>query len=94
MLHAMPTMIKIRKILSVTTVRDDFVLECVMESGEVFNYDMSFLKDQSGEMVVPLKEPDFFKQVFLELGHLSWPNGYEVHANTVAQDGVLMAKAS
>ena len=86
-------MIKIRKIVSVAA-RDNFVLECVMENGEVFSYDMSFLKNENGEMVIPLKKPDFFKQVFLELGHLSWPNGYEIHANTVARDGLLLVEAS
>ena len=82
-------MIKIRKIARIKA-KDDFMLECLMENGEVFSYDMSFLKRENGEMAIPLKDPGFFNQVFLELGHLSWPNGYEIHANTVTRDGTFI----
>ncbi len=81
-----------RKIIKV--IAADFWLECEMENGEVFKYDMSFVQSETGEMVIPLKKLDFFKKVFIELGSLSWPNGYEIHADTVASDGELISKAA
>jgi hypothetical protein len=29
-------------------------------------------------MVRPLKDPKFFARVFVELGALTWPNGFDV----------------
>ncbi|MCJ8277206.1 MAG: DUF2442 domain-containing protein [Bdellovibrionales bacterium] len=81
-----------RKILSVKS--QNFILECEMENGDIYTYDMSFIKNESGTMIEPLKKESFFNQVFLELGSLSWPNGYEIHANTVERDGHLISKAA
>ena len=81
-----------RKIINVKALY--FILECEMENGEVFQYDMNYVKSENSPMISPLKDLDFFQKVFLELGSLSWPNGYEIHANTVASEGVLISKAS
>ena len=40
-------MIKIREIIDVKA-NDDFTLECAMDNGEVYLYDMSYLKDYEG----------------------------------------------
>jgi hypothetical protein len=29
-------------------------------------------------MVVPLRSPEFFARAFLQLGTLTWPNGYDL----------------
>ncbi len=86
-------MIEIRKIFEIKVV-GDFLLECKMENGEIYHYDMSFVNQEDGEMVIPLKSPDFFKQVFLDYGALTWPNGYAIHGDTVAIDGKLISPAS
>ena len=83
-------MIEIRSILKVTPV-ENYVLKCEMENGEIYEYDMSSLVHNTGPMALPLCEPYFFEQVFLsKFGHLAWPNGYEIHANTVVKDGSLI----
>ena len=33
---------------------------------------------RDGEMVRPLKDPAFFARVFVELGALAWPNGFDL----------------
>ena len=33
---------------------------------------------RTGEMVQPLKDPAFFARVLVELGALTWPNGYDL----------------
>jgi len=39
--------------------------------------DFSFIKNESGLMLEPLKEPAYFARVFVEDGVLTWPNGYD-----------------
>lgn len=41
-------------------------------------HDFSDTVVRTGEMVVPLKDPAFFARVFVELGALAWPNGYDL----------------
>ena len=41
-------------------------------------HDFSATAARSGEMVQPLKDPAFFARVFVELGALTWPNGFDL----------------
>lgn len=41
-------------------------------------HDFSSTAARDGEMVRPLKDPAFFARVFVELGALIWPNGYDL----------------
>jgi hypothetical protein len=41
-------------------------------------HDFSDSVARGGEMVRPLKDPIFFARVFVELGALIWPNGYDL----------------
>ena len=82
----------IRKILKVE-VTDGFVLECEMENGDVYEYDMSFVSERTGSMIQPLKDIDYFKKVFIELGCLTWPNGFNTDGGSVAVRGKLISKS-
>lgn len=75
-----------RKIISVKPY-DDYSLICELDGGSVYKYDMSFLLKKTGEMIIPLKDIDYFKKVFIESGTLAWPNGYDIHGNTIERDG-------
>jgi hypothetical protein len=44
-------------------------------SGE---YDFTALMREPGSMVEPLRNPDYFKRVFLESGAPTWPNGFDI----------------
>lgn len=35
------------------------------------------------EMTAPLRDPDFFRRFFLELGALAWPNGFDLSAESL-----------
>ena len=49
-------MIELREIFEVKA-NDDFTLECEMENGDIYLYDMSFLKKNGGgPMIQPLKK--------------------------------------
>jgi hypothetical protein len=40
--------------------------------------DFSDMIAENGPMVAPLRDPLFFGRVFLELGTLTWPNGFDL----------------
>ena len=80
----------IRKIVDVKAM-DDHSLICEMENGEVFRYDMSFLKRAKGEVTKPLGNISKFKQVQIEYGALEWSSGYGIHGDTVARKGKLVS---
>ena len=79
-----------RKVINVKS--NNYLLVCEMENGDVFHYDMSFVLNENSEMLLPLQDSSFFEQVFIELGALSWPNGYEIHGDTVVRDGLLITQ--
>jgi hypothetical protein len=41
-------------------------------------YDFDLLMREGGPMAEPLRDPDYFKRVFLEFGAPTWPNGFDV----------------
>jgi hypothetical protein len=43
----------------------------------VGEHDFSFILDENGPMLEPLKDPAYFKRVFVEDGAMTWPNGYD-----------------
>ena len=46
--------------------------------GQAGEWDFSELGTRgSGPMVEPFKDPTYFDRVFLEMGALTWPNGYD-----------------
>jgi hypothetical protein len=69
-------------------------LECEIDNGDLFRFDMSYVLKNDGEMIMPLKNLLFFKKVFIELGAVTWPNGYDIHADTIIADGELIKSAS
>ena len=83
----------IRKIIDVKAM-DNFTLECEMENGEIYRYDMSFILTDNAPMIEPLKNIDFFKRVWLEYGALEWPNGFGIHGKTIVRDATPVSKKS
>ena len=84
----------IREIISVKA-NDDFTLECEMENGEVYEYDMSFLLNREGKVFEQLRDIKIFKQVWLDdIGALEWPIGFGIHGNTVVREGELIKESA
>jgi hypothetical protein len=69
-------------------------LECEIDNGDLFRFDMLFVLKSEGEMTEALKDLAFFKKVYIELGAITWPNGYDIHADTIISDGELIKRAS
>ncbi len=56
----------------------DFRLRVGFSDGSAGVHDFSSTAARDGEMVRPLKDPKFFARVFVELGALTWPNGFDL----------------
>jgi len=55
----------------------DFRLEIEFSDGTIGERDFSFVREKTGPMAEPLKDPAYFARVFIEDGALTWPNGYD-----------------
>src|ERR1700728_1729943 len=55
-----------------------FQLRIGFSDGSAGVHDFSSTAARDGEMVRPLKDPAFFARVFVELGALTWPNGFDL----------------
>ena len=67
-------MIKVTKISPL----ENYKLKLVFSDGTAGIYDLAQFVARTGPMIAPLREPDFFKRVFLEGGAPTWPNGYDI----------------
>ncbi len=75
-----------------------FTLRIAFSDGSAGVHDFTKTTSRNGEMVQPLKDPDCFARVFVELGALTWPNGFDVDPITLhdrmAQAGELTREAA
>ena len=55
----------------------DFKLEVEFSDGTIGARDFSSVREKTGPMAEPLKDPAYFARVFIEDGALTWPNGYD-----------------
>jgi Protein of unknown function (DUF2442) len=55
-----------------------YSLRVAFSDGTAGVHDFSATAARDGEMVRPLKDPAFFARVFVELGALTWPNGFDL----------------
>jgi hypothetical protein len=56
----------------------DFKLWLRFIDGREGVWDMSASLAETGPMLEPLRQPDLFARVFVEIGTPTWPNGYDV----------------
>lgn len=81
----MNDLVKIRRIRRLGPYR----LKLWFTDGQAGEWDFSELARDSGPMVLPFKDPAYFDRVFLEMGALTWPNGFDwspeaLHADMLA----------
>ena len=66
--------------------------------GQAGEWDFAELAGERGPMVEPFKDPAFFDSVFLEMGALTWPNGFDWCPDALHEDmaaaGALAREAS
>jgi hypothetical protein len=64
-------------VLRVKALDDQKLWLCFTDGSEGI-YDVSGLVAGGGEMVAPLKSPEYFARVFVEMGAPTWPNGFDL----------------
>jgi hypothetical protein len=72
-------MIEIVKVVGVRPVADHR-LSVRFSDGTFGEHDFSAMAAERGVMVEPLRDPDYFGRVFIEMGVLAWPNGFDIDA--------------
>ena len=71
----------------------NYRLKLWFTDGQAGEWDFSDLAERGTTVTEPFREPAYFDRVFLEVGALTWPNGYDwspeaLHAD-MANAGVL-----
>jgi Protein of unknown function (DUF2442) len=70
-------MIEIVKTLKIKRL-GRFRLYLYFSDGTEGEWDFAGVIAEGGTMVEPLKKPKYFARVFLQLGVLTWPNGFDL----------------
>jgi hypothetical protein len=77
---------------------DGFRLRVRFSDGTEGERDFSGMIAEGGPMVQPLRDPIFFGRVFLELGTLTWPNGFDLDSialhDEMKRAGILQRSAA
>lgn len=54
--------------------------------GSEGEFDLSPFVAQGGEMVLPLRDPEYFARAFVEMGAPTWPNGLDLDSINLYMD--------
>ena len=73
------------KVVEVSQLRG-YCLRVAFSDGSIGEHDFSGLFDEPGPMIEPLRDPAFFSRVFVEMGALAWPNGFDMDAIKLHMD--------
>ncbi len=57
-------------------------------------FDFALIVRESGPMVEPLRDPEYFKRVFVAYGAPTWPNGFDVAAEWLYREIEAIGKLS
>lgn len=77
--------------IRLTTVepRPDYALLLTFSDGTCGVYDFAPIVAAGTDMTAPLADPAFFARYFIELGALTWPDGFDLSAATLRDAGTL-----
>ncbi len=73
---------------------EDFHVIADLEDGRTLKLNMSFIKNESGPVVEPLKTFEEFKKVFIKDGIVTWSTGYDVDPYFLVEKGTLVKKTA
>jgi hypothetical protein len=76
----------------------DYRLKLWFSDGRAGEWDFSDLATRGTPVTLPFRDPTYFDRVFLEVGALTWPNGYDwspeaLHAD-MATAGALKVESA
>jgi hypothetical protein len=67
----------LNKVVAISAVRP-FGLKVRFQDGAGGVHDCSALVNETGPMVEPLRDPNYFARVFLDYGAPTWPNSFDM----------------
>ncbi len=71
---------------------NDYVVKLEFSDNSFSNFDFSYLLEKNTELTNPLKDLDYFKSFFLELGAICWKNGLELSPESLYQKAKITNK--
>lgn len=90
-------MIEIVKVVAAESIGGNR-LRIRFSNGSTGVHDFTDMISQNGSMIEPLRNPDHFKRVFVSMGVLAWPNGFDIDAIALHREmrnaGELTASAA
>jgi hypothetical protein len=78
-------MIEIVKVADVTPAGDHRLL-VRFSDGTFGEHDFKALVGEDGSMVEPLRDPKNFARAFVEMGIITWPNGFDIDSIKLHMD--------
>ncbi len=77
----------------------NYHLKLWFTDGQSGDWDFSDLARRNTPLTEPFKDPAYFDRVFLEMGALTWPNGYDwsseaLHADMAAAGALKLESAA
>ena len=67
----------LNEVVEISTIHP-FGLKVRFSDGASGVHDSSALVNETGPMVEPLRDPDYFARVFLDYGAPTWPNSFDM----------------
>lgn len=76
------------KLVNVTGVRalEGYRLNLRFSDGTSGIHDFSEFLYEAGPMIEPLRDPNLFRRVFISMGTLTWPNGFDIDSIRLQQE--------
>lgn len=57
---------------------DDFQVAIIFSDGKEGTFDGHAMLQRSGSLLEPLRDENYFRRFFIDVGALCWPNGLEL----------------
>ena len=62
---------------------EGYKLELEFSDGTVGEYDLADVVNRESSLTHALRDADYFRSYYLELGALCWPNGFELRGGAI-----------
>jgi hypothetical protein len=72
----------VNKVVEISAIHP-FRLKVRFSDGASGIHDYSALVNETGPMIEPLRDPDYFARVFLDHGAPTWPNSFDMCPDTL-----------
>ena len=79
------------KIVNTTYIKE-YIVRLEFSDGSYTDYDFSYLLSKNSVLTKPLRNKEYFKSFFLELGAICWKNGLELSPESLYEKARVAGK--